>query len=95
VAIARALLKDADFLILDEATSDLDSHLEADVHRGIETMEQDYGIIAIAHRLSTITDADHIYVMENGFIIQSGEHKTLVEHEGKYADLYATQTYAG
>ncbi len=95
VAIARALLKDADFLILDEATSDLDSHLEADVHRGIETMEQDYGIIAIAHRLSTITDADHIYVMENGSILESGEHKTLVEHEGKYADLYATQTYAG
>nr|WP_254822986.1 ABC transporter ATP-binding protein [Haloglomus halophilum] len=91
VAIARALLKDADFLILDEATSDLDSHLEADVHRGIESMDRDYGIIAIAHRLSTITDADRIYMMEDGEIIERGQHFELVEENGKYADFYATQ----
>lgn len=92
VAIARALLKDADFLILDEATSDLDSHLETDVHRGIETMERDYGIIAIAHRLSTITDADRIYMMEDGRVVESGTHGNLVEEEGKYADLFETQS---
>ena len=91
VAIARALLKDADLLVLDEATSDLDSHLEADVHRGIESMERDYGIIAIAHRLSTITDADRIYVMEDGSIVESGEHGSLVVQGGTYADLYETQ----
>jgi len=92
VAIARALLKDADLLILDEATSDLDSHLERDVHRGIESMERDYGIIAIAHRLSTITDADTIYMMEDGEIVECGRHPELVEEEGKYAALYATQS---
>lgn len=93
VAIARALLKEADFLVLDEATSDLDSHLEADVHRGIEAMERDYGIIAIAHRLSTITDADEIFVMEDGSIVESGEHRALVAQDGTYADLYATQLH--
>lgn len=92
VAIARALLKDADFLVLDEATSDLDSHLEDDVHRGIEAMERDYGIIAIAHRLSTVTDADRIHVMENGHIVENGQHMELVEQDGKYADLYTIQT---
>jgi subfamily B ATP-binding cassette protein MsbA len=92
VAIARALLKDADFLVLDEATSDLDSHLEADVHHGIESMERDYGIIAIAHRLSTITGADRIYMMENGRVVESGTHQELVEEQGEYAELYATQS---
>lgn len=94
VAIARALLKGGDFLVLDEATSDLDSHLEKAVHRGIETMEQDVGIIAIAHRLSTITDADRIYMMENGAIVEKGRHDELVASEGKYADLYRTQIRA-
>jgi subfamily B ATP-binding cassette protein MsbA len=93
VAIARALLKDADFLVLDEATSNLDSHLEADVHRGIETMERDYGVIAIAHRLSTITDADRIYVMEHGFIVESGDHSSLAAHGGTYANLLETQSH--
>ncbi|WP_236639590.1 ABC transporter ATP-binding protein [Salinigranum halophilum] len=91
VAIARALLKDADFLVLDEATSDLDSHLELEVHRGIEALDRDYGIIAIAHRLSTITDADRIYMMENGSIVEEGPHPQLVDHDGQYADLYMTQ----
>jgi subfamily B ATP-binding cassette protein MsbA len=92
VAIARALLKDADFLVLDEATSDLDSHLEADVHRGIESMEREYGVIAVAHRLSTVTDADQIYVMDDGSIEERGEHRSLVAAGGRYADLYQTQS---
>lgn len=82
LAIARALLKDADFLVLDEATSDLDSHLEREVHRGIDSMERDYDIIAIVHRLSTITDAGQIYVMEDGLIVKSGRHSELVSEEG-------------
>lgn len=92
VAIARALLKDADLLILDEATSDLDSHLEEQVHHGIEAMDRDYAMIGIAHRLSTVTNADRIYVMEDGRIVETGEHQALVERDGKYADLYATQS---
>jgi subfamily B ATP-binding cassette protein MsbA len=92
VAIARALLKDSDLLILDEATSDLDTHLEEKVHRGVEEMERDYGMIAIAHRLSTVTGADCIYTMEDGSIVESGPHETLLDTEGQYADLYASQS---
>jgi len=62
------------------------------VHQGIESMERDYGIIAIAHRLSTITDADQIYMMENGEVVEQGRHTELVKMEGKYATLYATQS---
>ncbi|WP_128226299.1 ABC transporter ATP-binding protein [Halobacteriaceae archaeon SHR40] len=92
VAIARALLKDADLLILDEATSDLDSHLEERVHSGIEAMERDYAMIAIAHRLSTVTDADCIYMMEDGEIVESGTHRELLNKQGEYSALYATQS---
>jgi subfamily B ATP-binding cassette protein MsbA len=92
VALARALLKDADFLILDEATSDLDSSLEKEVQSAIESMERDYGIIAIAHRLSTVKNADQIYTVENGEIIESGSHTDLLADEGAYADLYTIQS---
>jgi subfamily B ATP-binding cassette protein MsbA len=92
VAIARALLKDADLLILDEATSDLDTHLEEKVHRAVEEMERDYGMIAIAHRLSTVTGADCIYTMEDGSIVESGAHEALVDTNGQYAELYASQS---
>lgn len=92
VAVARALLKNADLLILDEATSDLDSHLEERVHNGIEAMERDYAIIAIAHRLSTVTGADRIHMMEDGEIVERGPHRTLVNQNGKYAELYDTQS---
>jgi len=92
LALARALLKDADLLILDEATSDLDSNLEKEVQSSIETMERDYAIIAIAHRLSTIENADRIYTMEDGEISERGRHGELVEKGGKYAELYAIQS---
>ena len=92
VALARALLKDADFLILDEATSDLDSSLEKEVQSAIESMDRDYGIIAIAHRLSTVKNADQIYTVENGEIIESGSHTDLLADEGSYADLYTIQS---
>lgn len=92
VAIARALLKQADFLILDEATSDLDTHLEREVHEAIEAMEREYAIVAIAHRLSTVTGADRIYTMSAGQIVETGSHQELVQEDGKYAGLYASQT---
>lgn len=94
VALARALLKDADFLVLDEATSDLDSNLEKEVQAAIESMDRDYGIIVIAHRLSTVKNADQIYTVDNGEIIESGTHRELLAEEGEYADLYTIQSKA-
>jgi subfamily B ATP-binding cassette protein MsbA len=94
VALARALLKDADFLVLDEATSDLDSNLENEVQAAVESMDRKYGIIAIAHRLSTVKNADRIYTVDNGEIIESGTHRQLLEEEGDYAELYTIQSKA-
>jgi len=92
VALARALLKDADFLLLDEATSDLDSHLEQEVQTAIESMDKNYGIIAIAHRLSTVKNADTIYTLEAGEIIEKGTHRELLDDDGEYAELYSVQS---
>ncbi|RXK47429.1 ABC transporter ATP-binding protein [Halorientalis pallida] len=92
VALARALLKDADVLVLDEATSDLDSSLEKEVQSAIESMDRDYAIVGIAHRLSTVKNADRIYTVDDGEIIESGTHATLIESGGQYADLYAIQS---
>jgi subfamily B ATP-binding cassette protein MsbA len=92
VSIARALLKDADLIVLDEATSDLDTGLEQKVHRAIEAMERDYAMLVIAHRLSTVVNADCIYVMEDGEIVESGTHAELLDEEGQYAGLHSTQT---
>lgn len=94
VALARALLKDADFLVLDEATSDLDSNLEKEVQAAIESMDREYGIVAIAHRLSTVQNADRIYTVDSGEIIESGTHQELLEKNGDYADLYTIQSKA-
>ncbi|QLK26809.1 ABC transporter ATP-binding protein/permease [Natrinema zhouii] len=92
VALARALLKDADILVLDEATSDLDSNLEKEVQAAVESMDQDYIMIAIAHRLSTVTNTDRIYTMDRGEIAEVGGHEKLINSDGKYADLYTIQS---
>jgi len=92
VALARALLKNADFLVLDEATSDLDSNLERKVQESIESMDQEYGIIAIAHRLSTVKNADQIYTVEDGSIVEEGTHGELLSADGPYAGLYSLQS---
>ncbi len=91
VALARALLTNADLLVLDEATSDLDTHLEQQVQDAIEQMDRDYAMIAIAHRLSTVVNADRIYAMDNGEIVEQGRHQELIEQDGDYANLYAVQ----
>jgi len=95
VALARALLKDADVLVLDEATSDLDSNLEKQVQEAIENMERDYAMVGIAHRLSTVKNADRIYTVDDGEIIETGRHEELIDNGGQYADLYAIQSQSG
>jgi subfamily B ATP-binding cassette protein MsbA len=92
VALGRALLEDADLLVLDEATSDLDSNLERDVQQAIETMDRDYAIVAIAHRLSTVKNADRIYTVDRGRVTEAGTHEELVANDGTYAELYAIQS---
>ena len=95
VALARALLKDADVLVLDEATSDLDSNMEKQVQRSIESMERDYLMVGIAHRLSTVKNADRIYTVDEGEIIETGRHEELIDNGGQYAELYAIQSQSG
>lgn len=95
IALARALLTDADILVLDEATSDLDSNLEKQVQESIENMDRDYAIVGIAHRLSTVKNADRIYTVAKGQIIESGQHEELMNSSGKYAELYAIQSQEG
>lgn len=92
VSLARALLTEAEVLILDEATSDLDSSLERDIQNSLERLEDDYTVFAIAHRLSTVQNADRIYTMERGRIIEAGTHEELVHSDGTYAELYEIQT---
>lgn len=88
VAIARAILKDADVLILDEATSELDSTIERDVHAGVVRMESDRAIVSTVSRLSTVEDVDRIFTLVNGAVADVGTHNELPERGGMYAALY-------
>lgn len=92
IAIARAILKDAPLLILDEATSAVDNETEAALQRSISKISQDRTTIIVAHRLSTVRNADSIVVFENGSLIEQGTHDDLVAHDGKYAALWRVQT---
>jgi subfamily B ATP-binding cassette protein MsbA len=91
VALARALLKKPDILVLDEATSDLDVHIEQEVQNAIEKLDRDFAIVTIAHRLSTVENADRIYVIDDGQIVESGSHSDLLSQAGAYASLYQSQ----
>jgi ATP-binding cassette, subfamily B, bacterial MsbA len=91
IAIARALYKDTPILILDEATSALDTASETEVQRALENLMQGRTTIIIAHRLSSIINADRIIVMEAGNIVQSGNHRQLIDKEGPYKRLYELQ----
>jgi len=91
VAIARVILKDPSILILDEATSHLDSHSEALIQEALERVMEGRTSLVIAHRLSTILAADVILVLDQGRLIESGSHSELLERGGLYASLYETQ----
>jgi len=91
IAIARVLLKDPRILILDEATSHLDSRSEALIQEALETLLEGRTSLVIAHRLSTVRSADQILVIDEGRIVEQGNHETLVEDGGLYAQLYETQ----
>ncbi len=91
ISIARAILKDPQILILDEATSSLDAESEALVQEALEHLMQNRTTFIIAHRLSTIKNADEIVVIEQGEIVERGSHNELLEEEGKYASLYQGQ----
>jgi subfamily B ATP-binding cassette protein MsbA len=94
IAIARAILKQAHYLILDEATSALDSESEAviqDALDGLFARGSGLTSIVIAHRLSTIEGADVIHVLERGRLVESGSHRELLGHAGRYAQLWEMQ----
>ncbi|PKH88203.1 lipid A export permease/ATP-binding protein MsbA [Colwellia sp. Bg11-28] len=91
VAIARALLCDTPFLILDEATSALDTESERHIQDALQTLQQNRTSIVIAHRLSTIENADKIIVMEQGKIVEQGNHQSLLAKQGAYAQLHSFQ----
>ncbi|WP_225893983.1 ABC transporter ATP-binding protein [Atlanticothrix silvestris] len=92
IAIARAVLKNPPILILDEATSAVDNETEAAIQRSLERITVDRTTIAIAHRLSTIRNADCIYVMEHGKLVESGTHEQLLEQDSIYASLWRVQS---
>ena len=91
LTIARAMLQNAPMLILDEATSSVDTRTELLIQRAMDELTQDRTSFVIAHRLSTIKNADLILVMKDGDVIESGNHETLMERGGFYADLYNSQ----
>ena len=91
VSIARAILADPRILILDEATSSLDTESEAMIQQGLAYLMQGRTTFVIAHRLSTIRRADQILVVEAGRIVERGTHETLFSKHGRYWDLYTKQ----
>jgi ATP-binding cassette subfamily B protein len=91
IAIARAILKDPEILVLDEATSDVDTETEMLIQRSLDRLTADRTTFAIAHRLSTIKDADQIVVIESGRIAERGTHDDLIDNDGLYAHLWGVQ----
>jgi multidrug resistance ABC transporter, ATP-binding/permease protein len=91
LTIARAMLEKAPMLILDEATSSVDTRTEVLIQKAMDKLMQRKTSFVIAHRLSTIRDADLILVVKDGNIIEQGNHKTLLKQNGFYAELYNSQ----
>lgn len=91
LAIARAAVADPPVLILDEATSSIDTRTEHLIEKGMDSLMQGKTVFVIAHRLSTVRNSNAIMVLENGEIIEKGDHDTLLEEKGKYYKLYTGQ----
>ena len=92
IAIARALVRNPSILLLDEATSALDTQSEEVVQRALETAAQDRTVVAVAHRLSTVRNADCIFVLERGVVVESGTHVELSRKRGKYWEMVQAQS---
>jgi ATP-binding cassette subfamily B protein len=92
LAIARALLRKPALLIFDEATSHLDTSTERAIQENLRGVFADRSVLLVAHRLSTIRDADLIYVMHRGQIVEHGDHESLMAASGRYAELWRSQT---
>ena len=91
VSIARAILADPRILILDEATSSVDSETEKEIQKALENLVQGRTTIAIAHRLSTLQRADRLVVLDRGRVVEEGTHDVLMAQEGAYFNLYQAQ----
>ncbi len=91
LSIARAILRDAPILLLDEATSALDSQSERDVQQALARLAKGRTTVVVAHRLSTVADADTIYVLDQGHVVEAGSHAELLARRGAYAQMYALQ----
>lgn len=91
ITIARAMIKDAPLLILDEATSNVDTRTEQQVQKAMDTLSKGRTSFVIAHRLSTIRNADIIFYMEHGDVLEQGTHEELLARNGRYAKLYNSQ----
>jgi ABC-type multidrug transport system fused ATPase/permease subunit len=91
IAIARALLKNPDILILDEATSDLDTESEYYVQKALENLMKTRTTLVIAHRLSTVINADRILVFDKGRLVDMGHHEELIKRDGIYKVLFERQ----
>lgn len=95
LSFARTIIREPKILILDEATSNIDTETELIIQDGLKKMRKDRTTIMIAHRLSTIRDADCIYVLSNGRIVEAGNHESLIKAKGRYYEMYRLQTYQG
>lgn len=94
IAIARAILKNAPILILDEATAFADPDNEVSIQQALSALSKGKTVIMIAHRLSSITDADCIYVLQDGKIAESGTHRNLIERNGIFTRMWKTYSEA-
>jgi ATP-binding cassette subfamily B protein len=94
IAIARALLKDAPIVLLDETTSNLDADNEYEIQEAFQKLMKNKTVFVIAHRLGTIVNADNILVLQNGKIKEAGNHRQLLEKQGWYATMYEEQCKA-
>ena len=88
ISIARAAVADPPVMILDEATSSIDTHTESIVQSGMDSLMEGRTVFVIAHRLSTVKNSDVIMVLEKGRIIERGSHESLIKEKGKYYQLY-------